>query len=61
MSLDFLREVSLIGSPSEVRDQIAAYSEAGVSHFELKFIYPTIERCLEQMRLFSSEVLQKMQ
>jgi probable F420-dependent oxidoreductase len=59
MSLEFLEQVSLIGSPEEIRDQIAAYSEAGVSHFELKFIYPTIDRCLAQMRLFSDEVLAK--
>ena len=59
MSLEFLEQVSLIGSPQEIRDQIAAYSSAGVSHFELKFIYPTIDRFLEMMRLFSDEVLTK--
>ncbi len=60
MSLEFLQQVSLIGSPQEIRDQIAAYSQAGVSHFELKFIYSTIDRFLEMMRLFSAEILQRM-
>jgi probable F420-dependent oxidoreductase len=59
MSIDFLQQVSLIGSPQEIRDQIAAYREAGVSHFELKFIYPTIERLSDMMRVFSEEVLRE--
>jgi alkanesulfonate monooxygenase SsuD/methylene tetrahydromethanopterin reductase-like flavin-dependent oxidoreductase (luciferase family) len=59
MSIDFLQQVSLIGSPQEIRDQIAAYREAGVSHFELKFIYPTIDRLSEMMRFFSEEILGK--
>ena len=49
----------LIGSPQEIRDQIAAYREAGVSHFELKFIYSTIDRLSEMMRFFSEEILAK--
>jgi len=59
MSLEFLREVSLIGSPAEIRSQIQAYARAGVSHFETKFIYPTIDRLLEMMQLFSEEVLRR--
>jgi probable F420-dependent oxidoreductase len=59
MSLEFLEQVSLIGSPQEIRRQVTAYREAGVSHFELKFIYPTLERLRQMMRLFSDEVLGK--
>jgi len=59
MSLEFLQQVSLIGSPAEIRERVARYGEAGVSHFELKFIYPTVDRLLGMMRLFSEEVLQK--
>lgn len=59
MTLDELASVSLIGCPEEIRERIQAYVESGVSHFELKFIYPTIERLLEMMQFFSAEVLQK--
>lgn len=57
MTLEELESVSLIGSPAEIREKVQAYTEAGVSHFEIKFIYPTIDRLLEMMRLFSAEVL----
>jgi len=60
MTLEYLESVSLIGSPGEIRDQIRAYTAAGVSHFEIKFIYPTMERHLEMMRLFSEQVLRKL-
>jgi probable F420-dependent oxidoreductase len=56
MTLEYLEEVSLIGSPAEISEKIIAYARAGVSHFEIKFIYSTIERLLEMMELFSAEV-----
>jgi len=59
MTIEFLQQVSLIGSPQEIRDQVAAYREAGVTHFELKFIYPTIDRLSAMMRFFSEEILGK--
>ena len=31
--------------------------EAGVGHFELKVIYPTIESRLEQMEMWAKEIL----
>ena len=57
MSVEQLAEVSLIGSPEEIRRRVKAYSEAGVSHFEIKFIYPTLERHSEMLQLFAREVL----
>jgi len=57
MSVEQLAEVSLIGSPEEIRRRIKAYSEAGVSHFEIKFIYPSLERHSEMLQLFAREVL----
>ena len=59
MTLEYFESVSLIGSPDEIREKIRAYAGAGVSHFEIKFIYPTMDRHLEMMRLFSDEVLRK--
>ncbi len=57
MSVEQLTAVSLIGSPAEIRKQVRAYSDAGVSHFEMKFIYPTLDRHSEMLRLFAREVL----
>ncbi|MBI2358982.1 MAG: TIGR03619 family F420-dependent LLM class oxidoreductase [Deltaproteobacteria bacterium] len=59
MTLQELASVSLIGCPEEIRERVQAYRESGVSHFELKFIYPTLERLREMMQFFSAEVLQK--
>jgi probable F420-dependent oxidoreductase len=57
MTVDQLSEVSLIGSPEEIRRMVGAYSDAGVSHFEIKFIYPTLKRHSEMMQLFAREIL----
>jgi len=52
-----MREFVHIGSPEEIRRRVKAYNEAGVSHFEIKFIYPTLERHSEMLQLFAKEVL----
>jgi len=57
MSVEQLAAVSLIGSPEQIHRQVKAYSDAGVSHFEIKFIYPTLERHSEMLQLFAREVL----
>lgn len=60
MTLEDLERVSLIGSPAEIREKIAAYIEAGVSHFEIKFVYPTMDRLSETMKLFAEEVASRL-
>lgn len=60
MTIEFLQDVSLIGSPEQIRDQVQAYGAAGVSHFEAKFIYSDLDRLSEMMQLFSQEVLEKL-
>jgi alkanesulfonate monooxygenase SsuD/methylene tetrahydromethanopterin reductase-like flavin-dependent oxidoreductase (luciferase family) len=57
MTVDQLAEVSLIGSPAEIRRTVGAYADAGVSHFEIKFIYPTLERHSQMLQLFAKEIL----
>ena len=57
MSVEQLTAVSLIGSPEEIRRQVKAYSDACVLHFEIKFIYPSLERHSEMLQLFAREVL----
>lgn len=57
MSVEQLAEVSLIGSPEEIRRRVKAYSQAGVSHFEIKFIYPSLARHSQMLQLFAREVV----
>ena len=57
MTVDQLAEVSLIGSPAEIRRTVEAYADAGVSHFEIKFIYPTLQRHSQMLQLFAKEIL----
>ena len=52
-----LRESSLVGSAPEVRAQVERYVEAGVTHFELKFISHTLGHLLDQMEMFQAEVV----
>ena len=54
--VDQLAKVSLIGSPEEIRRTVRAYAGAGVSHFEIKFIYPTLERHSQMLQLFATEI-----
>lgn len=48
---------SLVGSPASIGEQIVAYSEAGVDHFEMKFIYHSILHLNEQLDMFAEEVM----
>jgi probable F420-dependent oxidoreductase len=57
MTLEELEDVSLVGSPEEVSEKVKAYIMSGVLHFEIKFIYRTIDHLLEMMKLFSRAVL----
>jgi probable F420-dependent oxidoreductase len=52
-----IRAASLCGDPNEVGERVADFVEGGVQHFELKFIYHTIDHLLEQMGLFATEVM----
>lgn len=60
MTIEFLQDVSLIGSPEQIREQVWAYAQAGVSHFEAKFIYSDLDGLSEMIQLFSREVLEKL-
>ncbi len=52
-----LRGSSLIGSVEEVRETVGRYIGGGVTHFEMKFIYQSVDHLLDQLHLFSEEVL----
>jgi hypothetical protein len=41
----------------DVRRRVDEFIEAGVQHFELKIIYPTMDSLFKQMTLWSEEIL----
>lgn len=47
----------LVGSTDEVREKLATYVDAGVKHYEMKFIYHNVDHLLTQMRLFAEEIM----
>jgi alkanesulfonate monooxygenase SsuD/methylene tetrahydromethanopterin reductase-like flavin-dependent oxidoreductase (luciferase family) len=56
-SMQFALDRHIFGSVSDVRRRIDEFVEAGVQHFELKIIYPTIDSLIKQMTLWSEEIL----
>jgi len=48
---------ALIGSPATIARKVTAFAEAGVTHFELKFVYRSVAHLEEQLRLFAREVV----
>ncbi|MHB2037573.1 MAG: LLM class flavin-dependent oxidoreductase [Nitrososphaerales archaeon] len=48
---------SLVGSPDQIIKQIEAFVAAGVRHFELRFIYPTVEDLHSMVKRFEREVI----
>ena len=48
---------SYVGDPDEVGERFDLYVQGGVTHFELKFIYHTVDGLLEQMQLFAERVI----
>jgi probable F420-dependent oxidoreductase len=55
-SLEAANASALIGSPGEVLEKASRLVEAGVDHFELKFIYGTLDDLLDQLELFRDSV-----
>jgi len=56
-TIQFALDRHIIGSVDDVRRRVDEFIEAGVEHFELKIIYPTMESLFEQMTLWSKEIL----
>jgi alkanesulfonate monooxygenase SsuD/methylene tetrahydromethanopterin reductase-like flavin-dependent oxidoreductase (luciferase family) len=48
---------AVIGTPELVRERVAQLIDAGSTHFDLWFIYPTYEAFVKQLRLFAKEVI----
>jgi alkanesulfonate monooxygenase SsuD/methylene tetrahydromethanopterin reductase-like flavin-dependent oxidoreductase (luciferase family) len=50
-------ETAVVGTPTQIRDKVKEFSDAGANYFDLWFMYPTYESLMKQMRLFAKEVL----
>lgn len=55
--VQFALDRHIIGSVDDVRRRVDEFIEAGVRHFELKFLYPTLDDLLAQMSLWAEEIL----
>ncbi len=56
-TIQFALDRHIIGSVDDVRRRVEEFVEAGVRHFELKLIYPSMEKQLEQMELWAKEII----
>ena len=50
-------KAGLIGSPEQLSEKIARYVDSGVNHYEMKFVYHTVEHLGEQLELFAKEIM----
>jgi len=57
--LNLALNIHVIGNVDEVEEQIKKFVEAGVTHFEFKFIYRSLEEFFNMMELFSDRVMTK--
>ncbi len=55
--LDLAIQAHVFGDPDAVNSKVASFVDAGVEHFEFKFIYSSIAELLEAMELFSDSVM----
>lgn len=55
--VQFALDRHIFGSVDDVRRRVEEFAEAGVQHFELKFMYPTLDDLLGQMELWAETIL----
>jgi probable F420-dependent oxidoreductase len=55
--IQFALDRHIFGSVDDVKRRVEEFVEAGVTHFELKFVYPTIDDLLAQMQLWAEEII----
>jgi alkanesulfonate monooxygenase SsuD/methylene tetrahydromethanopterin reductase-like flavin-dependent oxidoreductase (luciferase family) len=56
-NIQFALDRHIIGSVDDVRRRVEEFIEAGVDHFELKIIYPTLDSLESQMEIWAEQVL----
>jgi probable F420-dependent oxidoreductase len=54
--MQFALDRHIFGSVDDVKRRVAEFVEAGVTHFELKLIYPTMDGLTQQMELWAEEI-----
>lgn len=52
-----IAKAGLVGSPEEISEKLARYVEGGVTHYEMKFVYQSIDHLSEQLALFQERVI----
>jgi probable F420-dependent oxidoreductase len=55
--MQFALDRHIFGSVDDVRTRVREFVESGVTHIELKLLYSSIDELLEQMTLWSEEVI----
>lgn len=58
-NLDLAMQAHVFGDPDAVNSKVDSFVDAGVRHFEFKFIYSSIIELLEMMELFSDTVMSR--
>ena len=57
--IDFAKDVHVFGNASEVQSRVQKFVDSGVTHFEFKFIYSSIDELYDMMEYFASQVMYK--
>jgi probable F420-dependent oxidoreductase len=52
-----IEAAGLIGDPEQIADKLDRYVEGGVRHYEMKFIYQSVDHLVEQLDLFKERVM----
>ena len=52
-----ISNAGLVGSADDITEKIARYVDAGVNHYEMKFVYHSVDHLLEQLEHFASAVM----
>lgn len=60
LTMERVKQTSFIGSPADVAQRLQEYIDVGVSTYELRFIYDSIDHLLDQMRLVREEVVPRL-
>lgn len=55
--MQFALDRHIFGSVDDVKRRVAEFVDAGVTHFELKLIYPTMDELTRQMELWAEEII----
>jgi probable F420-dependent oxidoreductase len=55
--IQFALDRHIFGSVEDVKRRVDEFVTAGVTHFELKFVYPTLDDLFSQMQLWADEII----